>query len=106
MVFDFLKKKKERDLPKTPFPGSDKSPYSEDPLSSDPFGKSTMPSPFEAPKQDPSDLSLGPAPATPAPSAGNRDMEMINLKLDAIKNVLENISLRIARLEEAAGIKR
>lgn len=43
-----------------------------------------------------------PAEPVPQPKQGRHEMEMINLKLDAIRNTLENINIRLERIEHLA----
>ncbi len=88
----FWKKEPEQELPGTPFP----EPFTQE--------KHEFSSPFGEPKP-PESLSLGaPIPQPSLQQAGGRDLDMINLKLDAIKNALESINLRLERIEHAAGI--
>jgi len=107
------KEEKESELPGTPFPGAEPSPqatFGQEPIEQPGPFETKPPSPFEAPPRSPLEppspfeesLSVGPS-AKPQ-QAGGRDLEVISLKLDAIKNTLESINLRLERLEQAAGI--
>ena len=107
----FWKREEHReDLPGTPMPGQvPQDLYGQKPPESSPFEAPKSPfetgsSPFEQPKSFEESLSVG--PTTPPPTSGSKDLEMINLKLDAIKNTLESINLRLQRLEQAAGVNQ
>jgi len=106
------KEEKESELPGTPFPGAESSQqgmFEKKPIEQPSPFETKAPSPFEAPPRSPLEppspfeesLSVGPSPKPPQ-TGGN--LEIINLKLDAIKNTLESINLRLERLEQAAGI--
>jgi hypothetical protein len=122
----FWKKKDEFDLGDLgPMPGEEKdkgmpsatpSPFEKE-MGTEPSGfpeePSTHPSPAAGVPEEPSgpDFSAppgGPAPTHPAaaqmpsPASGNRDIELISAKLDAIKAMLENINQRLATLERIA----
>jgi hypothetical protein len=45
----------------------------------------------------------GQAPAPPTMSGGNRDLELMNSKLDTIKALLNSLDQRVANLEKSLG---
>jgi len=118
----FWKKKEPPKLPSTPVPRTSSDPLapSKDTHPPSPFNETPNPfepqphekSPFETGHgqfqtpglKDPDPLSMGPIPQPP--QSPQKDMQLIQLKLDAIKTTLETISLRLERLEQAAGIER
>ena len=64
--------------------------------------QSTYPSPDLPPHlEDP-----GLAPTMPKAETGQRDLELINSKLDTLKAILGSMDQRIANLEKAAGVEK
>ena len=72
-------------IPETPTQPTELPPHLEEPL----LGTPTAPS----------------TPTTPAPTS-QRDLELINSKLDTLKAILNSMDQRIANLEQAAGIEK
>ena len=67
----------------------------------EPMGNSPMYSSPENP------LSMAkPATPTATPGTPQRDMELINSKLDTLKAILSSMDQRIANLEKAAGVQQ
>ena len=101
----FWKKDEPDELPGTPFPETSPIPPAPggDILEQTTPGAQPLPSekPFSF---DKGDLSLGTTP--PPQQQGGRDLEIISIKLDAIKTTLESINLRLERIEHAAGITK
>lgn len=103
-----------------PLPGEGKPPGSPDPLASpgqppqDDLGLEEKPIIPETPAspdlpphlEEPSTPPSQPTPATPTAPAGTpqRDLELINSKLDTIKALINSLDQRTANLEKAAGL--
>ena len=62
--------------------------------------------PLFPPAQVPAEEPAIAKPAYQPPATANRDLELINSKLDTLKAMLNSMEARLANLEKAAGIEK